>query len=278
MSFIYKNNNETKNIIKYNDIRIINGCYSELDSGWNQEESDLTITRLYYVLHSEDAYIVSDGKKTELLPGYVYVIPPGFHFERHCERLQKLFFHISIVKKNGFDMLEGANKVCCLNLGIDKVRQILQAFLEGGSVNAFIVKSSIYSCLCEAMIENHVDANEEKMFSHVVNMTIDVIRREMNYALSVKEIAKELYASDSSLSKIFKKEVGYTIRDYNSELVLKEAERRLLEEKTTVRSVSESLGFCDRFYFSKAFKNRFGVTPAEYRKKAGLREYIKHYS
>ncbi len=270
MGFVFKNNIETKNLIKYNDIRIVDGCYAVLDSKWNNKESDLTVTRLYYIVDSENAYVVSGGKRTDLLPGYAYVIPSGFHFERHCDRLEKLFFHISLTKENGFDMLEGAEIICSLNLGVDKVNQIVQAFFEGNSVNAFIVKSNMYQCLSQALIENCVDGNEELKFSPIVKLTIEAIKREMNYSLGIKDIADELFVSESNLSKVFKKEIGYTIGEYNREYIMKEAERRLLEPEISVQRVSESLGFCDRFYFSKAFKKRFGVTPVEYRKRCRI--------
>ena len=37
-----------------------------------------------------------------------------------------------------------------------------------------------------------------------------------------------------------------------------------------ISRISERYGFCDQFYFSRRFKEKFGVTPQKYRKMNSL--------
>ena len=41
----------------------------------------------------------------------------------------------------------------------------------------------------------------------------------------------------------------------------------LREENSTIAEVAYSLGFSSPAYFSRCFKNQFGITPQQYRKK-----------
>ena len=42
----------------------------------------------------------------------------------------------------------------------------------------------------------------------------------------------------------------------------------LMGGNMSVGEISEKLGFCDQFYFSRRFKKRFGLSPREYVKKS----------
>ncbi|MBQ3219724.1 MAG: AraC family transcriptional regulator, partial [Clostridia bacterium] len=40
----------------------------------------------------------------------------------------------------------------------------------------------------------------------------------------------------------------------------------LLQNKITIREISDRYNFYDQFYFSRCFKKRYGISPTEYRK------------
>ena len=45
------------------------------------------------------------------------------------------------------------------------------------------------------------------------------------------------------------------------------AEQQLRLTDRTIKEISEQLGFCDPFYFSRMFTQRFGTSPKEYRRR-----------
>ena len=60
--------------------------------------------------------------------------------------------------------------------------------------------------------------------------------------------------------------MGITIGKYIDGIVLLTAKERLADKSYDISTISDDLGFCDTFYFSRRFKESFGRTPNQYRK------------
>lgn len=68
---------------------------------------------------------------------------------------------------------------------------------------------------------------------------------------------------------------GYSPNEYIRIIRMKKAAELLLENRYTVAEVSYKVGINDPFYFSKCFKQQFGVAPSVYlrgRKSPGYRK------
>lgn len=82
---------------------------------------------------------------------------------------------------------------------------------------------------------------------------------------SLDELAEHFGYSYSYLSALFSKTTGETLMNYYSVRRL-DAAAMLLNEDMTVGAVAELLRYSSIYTFSRAFKNRFGVSPREYSK------------
>ena len=85
--------------------------------------------------------------------------------------------------------------------------------------------------------------------------------------MTVKEVAKICLCSPNKLSAVFLSEIGQSVSAYIDDLLMSEAKNLLLYTDKSIAKISEKLGFCDQFYFSRLFKKRFGLSPLQYRKK-----------
>jgi len=81
----------------------------------------------------------------------------------------------------------------------------------------------------------------------------------------VREVAEHCYVSAALLRRRFREEMGMSPAAYIERCVMQEARRRLTEGEESLGVISERLGFCDQFYFSRRFRAFFGVSPREYR-------------
>ena len=104
--------------------------------------------------------------------------------------------------------------------------------------------------------------------------TIEYIRENLSVKISVKELADRLYISESILAKKFRKEVGITLGKYIDKMVFYEAEKLIMQGDLTIGQISEKLGFCDQFYFSRKFKERYQETPQSYIMKLKHNKYV----
>lgn len=97
---------------------------------------------------------------------------------------------------------------------------------------------------------------------------ISYIRQNLSLGISVRQLSDMLFVSESMLSKRFTKETGISIGKFVDREVMIEAQRRLLLSDEPIQQISEELGFCDQFYFSKKFKQFCGISPIKYRKQS----------
>lgn len=93
---------------------------------------------------------------------------------------------------------------------------------------------------------------------------------EDNYGspdLSLEEISKACYISPNYLSRLFKKKRGCTLMEHLRNVRINQAKLLLQEGDMTMSEVAQSVGYSDRTYFCKVFKQVVGLSPAEYRRR-----------
>jgi len=90
-----------------------------------------------------------------------------------------------------------------------------------------------------------------------------------NLKLKVKQLAKTVGLSESSLEHLIAEYAGTTIRDLKSRLKserLHEARRQLLETTDTILDIRERAGYAYESNFRRDFKKLFKRPPAAFRR------------
>ncbi len=105
-----------------------------------------------------------------------------------------------------------------------------------------------------------------KVYSLPVTKCIDYIYNHLHTPLTRKELTRITNLSEGYLSRLFKKETGYSISDYIITRKLDTAKNMLIHSDYPILMISETLCFASQSYFNKLFKNYTGLTPAVYRK------------
>ena len=258
-------NAKALNNINSINLQISSGGYVKADDGWRQIPLYAGFTRLYYVMDGEGA-ILSDTEKMKLEPGFVYLAPChmkcGFYTDTS---ISKLFFHVNLpIFDDGTDAFENYGKFARLPMDVGRIEKMTDAYL-GDDVAAHLwLKSEITSTVCAFLDQNRssIRKNEEQ---RPLRDAMRYIRTHLSSALTVKKVAEAAFCSDSKLSALFRREVGSSVAVYIDDLIMSEAHNMLLSRDATIAEISEDLGFCDQFYFSRRFKKRFGLSPREYR-------------
>ncbi len=90
---------------------------------------------------------------------------------------------------------------------------------------------------------------------------------EKHYAdpLTVREIARNFYVSDSSISHLFKEKMGVSLYRYVTQRRLIAA-KNLIQAGLPLEQVATQVGFSDYSAFYRAFKGEYGISPRQYRK------------
>ncbi len=85
--------------------------------------------------------------------------------------------------------------------------------------------------------------------------------------ITIKEMAQKVNMSESNLYAVFKKAMGMSPVKYLNEYRLSVASLLLTETDCDIKSIAEKVGISDQFYFSRLFKNKYAVSPMQYRKR-----------
>lgn len=97
--------------------------------------------------------------------------------------------------------------------------------------------------------------------------TISYIKENYAEGVHLSDLARKLSVSPEHLSRIFKRDTGLGISEYLSTVRLKQAQHLLRSSPSlSVAEVAEHCGFCDSNYFSKKFKETYGISPLRFRK------------
>ncbi len=91
---------------------------------------------------------------------------------------------------------------------------------------------------------------------------------EENYTenITAETVAAVSKYSVSHFSKLFRQMTGESLTQYLKNYRLETAANRLLNEPTKVSEIALSCGFSNLSYFSRAFYQKYNMTPSEFRK------------
>lgn len=103
----------------------------------------------------------------------------------------------------------------------------------------------------------------------IIGEVLAIIHKEYMTDLSVESIAERVYLSPSYLSYLFKKHTNNTIVRYLTDLRMRKARESLMETNMRINDVAAAVGYHDVPYFCTLFKNKYGMTPSQFRNVSG---------
>jgi len=101
--------------------------------------------------------------------------------------------------------------------------------------------------------------------SNPVYKAIKYMHDNLETPLSIKQISSELSMSEPSFCQYFKKVTGIAPKEYLTELKLLKAKDMI--KHTSITNVAFDLGYENISYFISIFKNKYGMTPKQYKEK-----------
>ncbi|WP_042164672.1 response regulator transcription factor [Paenibacillus gorillae] len=108
---------------------------------------------------------------------------------------------------------------------------------------------------------------ELKKNTKLIHEMIQYMKQHMNQSLTLKEVADHFCFSPNYLGLMFKEETGKTFSEYVISLRMEKAGELLKDPKVKIYEVADLVGYRYMPYFSRQFKETFGMTPIEFRRK-----------
>lgn len=250
---------------------------------------------LYFLMDGE-FYLNCDGQNYAFQAGDVFLMKPNvlhygtkpsavkfywMHFTTDCfEILDQYqadqFFQApcedKIIIPLRFSMKKIANYIILIN-------QLINSSQTQKKLISKYLSSSILIEIANQYQENYklkFSSNDisTRRFQEIINY-IDANYKEN---LKVQDIAQKFGYNEKYLSKLFKKSLNMTIKEYIIDNKLKAAAFLLLVSNDTVASVAYDCGFSNEFYFMRLFKRKYQLTPTSYRNNFRSQNYTRYFN
>ena len=106
-------------------------------------------------------------------------------------------------------------------------------------------------------LEQTADALVFARISHFIEEKYGRISRD--------ELSGLLNYSGDYINRIVHKFTGLCLFDYSMNFCMKKAAEELLYSQKTINEIAEELHFSNKTHFYKLFKEKYGITPKEFR-------------
>ncbi len=129
----------------------------------------------------------------------------------------------------------------------------------------FEIRKILYEMLFDALRIAKNSQKSNNPYSKIYP-AIEYINKNYKEDINYEELADLCMFSPSHFRKIFTKEMKVPPTVYRENVRCEVAKGMLVSDLFTVTEISEQLGYCDIYHFSKEFKKRVGMSPSLYKK------------
>lgn len=222
---------------------------------------------LYYL--DGDATLICEGFSHPLRPGALILIPRGqYHFfmldtPSRFERLKISFYGVA-----GFERLTAAEmrEIRIFDEPTEEIKEILDRLClemsegETGERRDALLLGSLLMLLSLLDRGKQMERNVQER-SHLITDVIRYVDVSLTKALDTPTVAKAMNVSPSTLSHVFKREMGISLHKYVTEKRMIYA-KHLIDEGKAPTKVFAECGYGDYSSFYKAYVKIFGAPPS----------------
>lgn len=248
---------------------------------WNKAEICLDHIKINFFLEGDFYVFVNNNCYTPLY-GDICILPPSQIHYGNIVKTNHLNYYQLDIGIHAFSQICGGSALIkqLIQSGKDQqnflrpqkeeiqnmarlFQQLENAVMQNNKPLSF-AKTLEIVCLILQIIQNSCHA-PCSILSKTTSDVIQYIEKHYNEKIHLQDLAQQYGVSSTYLSQRFKKEVGFGIHAYLTEYRIMQATYLLKEN--SVAETCYLCGFCDSSHFIAAFKKRFDITPAVYKKK-----------
>lgn len=149
---------------------------------------------------------------------------------------------------------------------IPNSNHILLAPFNFSSISSFNYKEVIdYLIDLLSQLYENMRRDQRNSIFDIIHEIKDFIDQNYYRNISLVDFSEKYHLTKEYLSKQFKEQHGCGIYEYMLNFRMQKAAEMLRCSKEKIQYISECVGYSDSNYFSRAFKNYYGVSPKEYR-------------
>lgn len=140
------------------------------------------------------------------------------------------------------------------------------AYSSNASARDLLMNSVLYELL-HFLVIHFPNKRIEKSHrtEEYVDQVIHYCLQNLDKKIKVTDISDYLGLNRSYLTRLFKQQVGSSLKDYILFIKMEEAKKMLKETSLSIQVIARSVGFDNPLYFSRIFHQKEGQTARKYR-------------
>ena len=252
--------------------RIYTLLYHEKETGFKSKPEKHDIWELTYVDSGKMYNTTGENSefKTEMKQGDIMVFIPNQTHMQYADKDISVCYATISFEMNYADKQVFENKVFVAD---NEIKKLMEKIISEKEHNMFgsedltlcYLKEIIIKLIRQKIIDTgEVSVVSSKKGNDIVSYVESYINANIGKKITVAGLAKSIPLNASYLSTVYKRSTGNSLTDYIISQKLIRAKEYIRAGSYTVTQVSEMLSFTNVQYFSRLFKNRFGITPSEY--------------
>ncbi|HAR65578.1 MAG TPA: hypothetical protein DCR55_05115 [Lentisphaeria bacterium] len=265
------------------NLRLLTGGYAECTPDWS-----LTVLRKddcfkLYIPDSGTGIMRADGSEYELQPGYAYLINAHRVQSRECSlRLTIHWLHFTAESPYLdylLDGLPGVSPLICADIGLapahltafgtvfgspDLGRGIRKDAAPGARC---LVHGALSSVIGAALTARGVP-NVDTQTTLRLQPALEFMHQHNLSNPSLEQVAKAVGMAPNSFHRLFREAIGITPFEYIQRRRMSLARQLLNGSSMSIKEVATATGYSSPFYFSRAFRARYHITPQHYRRRS----------
>ncbi|MFZ4777427.1 MAG: helix-turn-helix domain-containing protein [Terrimicrobiaceae bacterium] len=226
----------------------------------------------WYWNEQPGAYVERDGKRWELHPDFIVLVPPGIELSCHTPRRLNHFFIDFTLPKTGFlpprePMVKRVDPV---------EKKWINAFVQGISAKEQ-AESWQLSNLAQLLVEHSIpciktQSSKIPESDPRIDRAIHLIHLQPMNKYPVSELAKNVGMSTCGFIRLFSRFVGQSAKQYQLSHWVEMSCHFLLNPSISIDDIASRCGFYDRFHYSKSFRALMKCSPGAFRKNYRVKE------
>ena len=125
--------------------------------------------------------------------------------------------------------------------------------------------TDIHNDMCIHYAQRMQNVHRNTFSSKAIKACINYIYEHLHTRITLPTLSRTVNLSAPYLSRLFKKETGYSVSDYIQMKKLETAKSMLVSSDYSIAEISASLAFPSQSYFTNLLKKDCGLTPKQYR-------------
>ncbi len=132
------------------------------------------------------------------------------------------------------------------------------------SFSKALASSKLSSLIYGWMYNYQFEKQRVTKYHDLISEVISDLHKNLDENITVSQMAKNSGLSERRFREVFKEHAGKQPKSYYEGLKMQMAAELLQNTSLSIVEISDKLGYQNQFYFSRAFKNYYGISPSKY--------------